>query len=145
MKFIASKAALNVYMTENLIRYEMAVTDKVFNEILSDWVSADPESIAIHLGVDVTYAIHGKARWGPGGTKGAFGYAGKTDLSTWPKDVCWLYNARQCNIHGCSRFHVCAKCRSKHHLAKDFHLQEKPPASVAAADSSVAQSAKATK
>ena len=41
MKFIAAKAALNVYMTENLICYEMAVTDKVFDETLPDGVSAD--------------------------------------------------------------------------------------------------------
>ena len=51
MKFIASKVATNVYITEFLIRYTMAVADKVFNEMLSDWVSADPESIAIYLGV----------------------------------------------------------------------------------------------
>ena len=31
-----------VYITEYLIRYKMAVTNKVFNESLPHWVSADP-------------------------------------------------------------------------------------------------------
>ena len=121
MKFIANKAASNAYITEFIIRYEMAVTDKVFSEILPDWVSADPESIAIHLGVEATYAVQGRQRWGagPGRGRGVFRNTPATDLSSWPKDVCWLYNTRQCNIHGCTRLHVCAKCRSKDHLAKE--------------------------
>ena len=125
MKFIASKAATNVYITEYLIRYEMAVTDKVFGELLPDWVSADPECIAIHLGAEATYAIQGKTRWGPNRGSSAFGNSPSADLSSWPKDICWLYNTRQCNIQSCNRLHVCAKCRSKEHLARECTQADK--------------------
>ena len=87
-KFITSKAATNVYITEYLIQYEMAVTDKVFNESLPDWVSADPDCIAMHLGDEATYAIQGKTQWGIACAKGAFGNSPRIDLSSWPKDIC---------------------------------------------------------
>ena len=54
MSFIASEASLNLYYTDSLMKYEKAVTDKVISGLLNDWVSADPESVAIHLGVDAT-------------------------------------------------------------------------------------------
>ena len=88
MSFITSKGALNLYVTDTLIRYEMAVTDKVISGELSDWVSADPESVAIHLGVDATYAVHGAVHgnW----SLGTSGTSGSTqDFSDWPRDICW--------------------------------------------------------
>ena len=54
VKFIASKAATNVYITEYFIWYEMAVTDKVLGELLPNWVSVDPKCIPIHLGAEAT-------------------------------------------------------------------------------------------
>ena len=44
MSFIASKAAMNLYATDALIKYEIAVTDKVISGNLSDWAAVDPES-----------------------------------------------------------------------------------------------------
>ena len=87
MAFIASKGACNYFVTESLIRYELAVTDKVIDGTLTDWVGADPKSVAMHLGADATYAVRGGNRpswnWA---SRGNFGHT--RDYSDWPKEVC---------------------------------------------------------
>ena len=119
MSFITSKGALNLYVTDTLIRYEMPVTDKVISGELSDWVSADPESVAIHLGVDATYAVRGAVHgnW-PLGTSGTSGST--PDFSDWPCDTCWLYNNTSCYFAKCRRAHICSKCRKMSQITKSF-------------------------
>ena len=57
MSFIASKAALNLYATDAIIKYEEAVTERVLSGQYKDWSTADPECVALHLGADATYAV----------------------------------------------------------------------------------------
>ena len=90
MSFIASKAALNLYATDALIRYEMAVTERVISGQYPDWVAADPECVALHMGADATYAVRqGGSRWGHSASST---FSTSRDFSDWPKDVCWLFN-----------------------------------------------------
>ena len=64
MSFITAKAALNLYATDALIKYEEAVTERVLSGISKDWSAADPECVALHLGADATYAVRqGGSRW----------------------------------------------------------------------------------
>ena len=118
MSFITSKATRNLYVTDALIKYELAVTDKVILGELPDWVSADPESAAIHLGADATYAVRGagKQPW----HRGSSGTSGSTRVfSDWPREVCWLYNNTSCYFNKCRRAHICVKCRKTGHTPKE--------------------------
>ena len=54
MNFITWKAALNVYATDALIRYEEGVTERVITGQYKDWSPADPECVALFLGADAT-------------------------------------------------------------------------------------------
>ena len=123
MSFIASKAAGNYFVTDALIKYELAVTDKVISGTLQDWVAADPESVAIHLGADATYAVRGgnKPAWG----RSTSGVSGNTrDFSDWPRDICWLYNNTACYFPKCRRSHLCSKCRKTRHTQKECKLED---------------------
>ena len=114
MSFIASKAAGNYFVTESLIKYEQAVTNKVIDGTLGDWITADPESAAIHLGADDTYAVRGGNRPSWGRTTSAI--SGKSrDFSDWPQDICWLYNNTTCYFPKCRRSHLCSKCQKLGH------------------------------
>ena len=94
MVFISSKAALNLYATDAMIKYESAVTDRVISGQYKDWVAADPECVALHLGADATYAVRqGGGRWSR--QSSAFSGNGR-DFSDWPKEVCWLFNHTSC-------------------------------------------------
>ena len=117
MNFIASKAKLNVYATDALIRYEAALTERVTTGIYQDWVAADPECVALHLGADATYAVRqGGNRWSRP-TSGSFG--GGRDFSDWPKDVCWLFNNTTCHFPRCKKAHICVKCKRTGHNSKE--------------------------
>ena len=126
MSFIADKASLNLYATDALIKYEMAVSDKVISGDLQDWVSADPESVAMHLGADATYAVRGANR--PGWCRGFSGNSGNSgntrDFSDWPREVCWLYINTTCYFQRCRRAHICAKCRKSGHPQKECDTKE---------------------
>ena len=117
MHFIASKAKLNIYATDALIRYEAALTDRVIGGIYPDWVAADPECVALHLGADATYAVRqGGGRWSrpQSGTLGS-----GRDFSDWPKDICWLFNNTNCYFPRCKKSHICFKCKRTGHNMKD--------------------------
>ena len=118
MSFITTKAALNLYATDALIRYDAAVTSKVISGELSDWVAADPECVALHLGADATYAVRqgGTPRWGRQ-TSGNFGQS--RDFSDWPKDICWLFNNTSCYFPRCKKAHICCKCKKTSHTMKE--------------------------
>ena len=126
MSFIASKAATNSYATDALIKYEEAVTDRVITGRYEDWVAADPECLALHLGPDATYAIRqGGSRWSrqsPGSFGGNFGSS--RDFSDWPKEVCWLYNNTSCYFARCKKAHICVACKRTGHTMKDCKNQE---------------------
>ena len=89
MNFIATKAALNLYAIDAMIKYESSVTDRVIGGQYLDWVSADPECVALHLGADATYAVRqGGGRW----ARQSSGFPGANrDFSDWPKEICWLF------------------------------------------------------
>ena len=98
-------------MTDYLIWYEAAVTKKVVDGLLNNWVTADPESGAIRLGVNATYAVRGVTR--PGWNRQSSGGSnGSRDFSDWPRDVCWLYNNTHCYFKMCKRAHICRKIRA---------------------------------
>ena len=42
MKFVTEKGTTHAYMTESLIIYKIAVTDKVLSDELKDWMMANP-------------------------------------------------------------------------------------------------------
>ena len=121
MCFIATKAAKNVYATDALIKYDEDITDRVITGQYSDWVPADPECVALHLGPDATYTIRqGGGRWtrqSPGNFGGSFG--GSRDFSDWPKEICWLFNNTSCYFPRCKKSHICAKCKRTGHPMKD--------------------------
>ena len=114
MNFITCKVALNVYATDALIRYKEGVTERVISGRYRDWSPADPESVALFLGADATYAIRqGGNRW-PRQSSANFGTT--RDFSDWPKDICWLYNNTSCYFPRCKKLHVCAKCKKTGHI-----------------------------
>ena len=117
MSFISGKAALNLYATDAMIKYESAVTDRVISGFYPDWVAADPECVALHLGADATYAVRqGGGRWSRLGS----GFSGNNrDFSDWPKDICWLFNNTTCYFPKCKKSHVCAKCKKTGHPMKE--------------------------
>ena len=57
MSFITSKAALNLYATNPLIKYGAGVTEWVISGQYGDLMAADPKYVAFHLGADATYAV----------------------------------------------------------------------------------------
>ena len=117
MGFIAGKAALNLYATDALIKYDAAVTEKVISGQYSDWVAADPECVALHLGADATYAVRqGGSRWSRP-APASFGQS--RDFSDWPKEICWLFNNTSCYFPRCKKAHICAKCKKTGHAMKD--------------------------
>ena len=94
MNFITWKAALNVYATDALIRYEEGVTDRVISGRYKDWSPADPECVALFLGADATYVIRqGGSRWSRQSSSNS---GPARDYSDWPKEICWLYNNTSC-------------------------------------------------
>ena len=105
MCFIASKAASNLYATDALNKYVAVVTDKVISEEYTDWVTADPECVALHLGADATHAVC------QGGTRlsrqSPLTLGSNRDFSDWPKEVCWLYNITSCYFPRCKKAHMC--------------------------------------
>ena len=122
MNFITLKAALNVYATDALIRYEEGVTDRVISGRYKDWSPADPECVALYLGADATYAIRqGGNRW-PRQSSGNFGPA--RDFSDWPKEVCWLYNNTNCYFPRCKKAHICVKCKKTGHTMRDCKVRD---------------------
>ena len=117
MSFVASKAALNLYATDALIKYDMAVTERVISGQYPDWVAADPECVALHLGADATYAVRqGGARWGRQSSSTS---SSGRDFSDWPKEVCWLYNNTSCYFPRCRKAHICCRCKKTGHAMKD--------------------------
>ena len=126
MNFIATKAALNLYATDAIVKYEEAVTERVISGQYSDWSSADPECVALHLGADATYAVRqGGSRWGRH-SSAAFG--GNRDFSDWPKEICWLFNNTSCYFPCCKKAHICVKCRRTDHAAKECKNSEESAA-----------------
>ena len=118
MSFISGKAALNLYATDAMIKYEAAVTDRVISGQYIDWVAADPECVALHLGADATYAVRqGGGRWSRPGS--GFSGSGRADFSEWPKDICWLFNNTSCYFPKCRKSHICCKCRKSGHPMKE--------------------------
>ena len=62
----------------------------VISGIYQDWVPADPECVALHLGADATYTVRqGGSKWSrpSSGNLGA-----NRDFSELPKEICWLFN-----------------------------------------------------
>ena len=57
MSFIATKASLNPYATGAIIRCEAAVSERVISSQYEEWMAADPECVALHLGAYTTYAV----------------------------------------------------------------------------------------
>ena len=117
MNFISTKAALNLYATDAMIKYEAAVTERVISGQYKDWTSADPECVALHLGADATYAVRqGGGRWNRQGSS----FSGSNrDFSEWPKEVCWLFNNTLCYFPRCKKAHICAKCKKTGHPMKE--------------------------
>ena len=117
MIFISTKAALNLYATDAMIKYEAAVTERVISGQYKDWVAADPECVALHLGADATYAVRqGGTRWSRQGS--AFSGTSR-DFGDWPKEVCWLYNHTSCYFPRCKKAHICGKCKKTGHPIKE--------------------------
>ena len=104
MNFISGKAALNLYATDAMIKYESAVTDRVISGQYANWVTADPECVALHLGTDATYAVRQGGGWWARPGSGFSG--GSRDFSDWPKEVCWLYNNTTCYFPRCKKAHI---------------------------------------
>ena len=123
MSFIASKAALNLYATDALIKYEAGVTERVISGQYTDWVVADPECVALHLGADATYAVRqgGGSRWGRAPSAS---YSQGRDFSDWPKEVCWLFNNTSCYFPRCKKAHICVKCKKTGHTMKDCKVSD---------------------
>ena len=122
--FISTKAALNLYATDAIIKYEAAVTERVVSGQYPDWVAADPECVALHLGADATYAVQqGGSRW-PRQSSASFG--GNRDFSEWPKEICWLFNNTSCYFPRCKKAHICFKCKRTGHTMRDCKTQEDP-------------------
>ena len=121
LNFITSKAALNLYATDALIRYEAEVTERVISGHYDDWVSADPECVALHLGADATYAVRqGGNRW----SRQTSATLGNTrDFSDWPKEVCWLFNNTNCYFPRCKKAHICMKCKRTGHTMRECKTQ----------------------
>ena len=72
---------------------DTCVMEKVLTGELHDWVAADPESVAIHLGVDATYAVQSSIGHGVAGSSYRSHLAPENfDVNSWPKDICWLFN-----------------------------------------------------
>ena len=117
MSFVTSKAALNLYATDALIRYDIAVTERVISGQYADTVAADPECVALHLGADATYAVRqGGSRW----TRNASSsFSSSRDFSEWPKEVCWLFNNTSCYFPRCKKAHICCKCKKTGHPMKE--------------------------
>ena len=117
MSFISGKAALNLYATDAMIKYESAVTERVISGQYYDWVAADPECVVLHLGADATYAVRqGGSRW----SRPSSGISGTSrDFSDWPKEVCWLFNHTSCYFPRCRKAHICGKCKKEGHPMKD--------------------------
>ena len=128
MGFITSKAALNLYATDALIRYESGVTERVISGQYPDWVAADPECVALHLGADATYAVRqGGARWSR--QSQSAGFTQSRDFSDWPKEVCWLFNHTSCYFPRCKKAHICYKCKKTGHNMRDCKVSDEGPAS----------------
>ena len=122
MNFITLKAALNVYATDALIRYEEGVTERVISGQYKDWSSADPECVALFLGADATYAIRqGGNRWS---RQGSSNFGPARDFSDWPKEICWLYNNASCYFPRCKKAHICAKCKKTGHTLKECKISD---------------------
>ena len=124
VRFIAAKAAQQVFTTEALVSYERAVTTKVLRGSIPDWMASDAESVSLYLGVEGTFALR-NAMANP-----RIPRSSKSSWDDWPDTVCWLYNYRQCESAKCRRRHVCGFCRSKDHKAKDCTLPKSSSASV---------------
>ena len=121
MNFITWKAALNVYATDALIRYEEGVTERVISGVYKDWSAADPECVALFLGADATYAIRqGGSRW----QRSSSNSGSTRDFSDWPKDICWLFNNTNCYFPRCKKSHICAKCKKTGHTMRECKNQE---------------------
>ena len=127
MSFVAGKAALNLYATDALIKYDMEVTDRVISGLYPDWVAADPECVALHLGADATYAVRqGGSRWG----RHASSNVGQGhNFSDWPKEVCWLYNNTTCYFPRCKKAHICCCCKKTGHTMKECKLADESASS----------------
>ena len=122
MNFISTKAALNLYATDAMIKYEAAVTERVIWGQYRDWVSGDPECVALHMGADTTYAIRqGGGRW----PRHSSGFTGANrDFSDWPKEECWLFNNTSCYFPRCKKSHICCKCKKTGHPMKECKVQD---------------------
>ena len=117
MSFIPSKAALNLYATNALIKYDMVVTEHVISGQYPDWLAADPECVALHLGADATYAVRqGGSRWG---RQASSTISSSRDFSDWPKEVCWLFNNTSSYFPRCKKAPICCKCKKTGHTMKD--------------------------
>ena len=126
MCFITSKAALNLYATDALIKYEAGVTERVISGQYLDWVAADPECVALHLGADATYAVRqGGSRWGRQAQPAGFSQG--RDFSDWPKEVCWLFNNTSCYFPRCKKAHICYKCKKTGHTMRDCKVSDDSP------------------
>ena len=123
-RFIAAKAAQQVFTTEALVSYERAVTTKVLRGSIPDWMASDAESVSLYLGVEGTFALRNVM------ANPRIPRSSKSSWDDWPDTVCWLYNYRQCESAKCRRRHVCGFCRSKDHKAKDCTLPKSSSASV---------------
>ena len=117
VNFIAHKASLNLYAMDALVKYEAAVTERVISGIYEDWVTADPECVALHLGADATYAVRqGGSRWA---RQSSGNFATNRDFADWPKEICWLYNNTSCYFQRCKKAHICVKCKKTGHTSRE--------------------------
>ena len=123
MSFIAGKASLNLYATDALIKYEASVTDRVISGQYYDWVSADPECVALHLGADATYAVR-QGSSGHWSRPSSANFGQSRDFSDWPKEVCWLYNNTSCYFPRCKKAHICGRCKKTGHTIKDCKVSD---------------------
>ena len=120
LNFISTKAALNLYATDAIIKYEAAVTDRVISGLYEDWVAADPECVALHLGADATYSVRqGGSRWSRSSSGNS---GGNRDFSDWPKEVCWLFNNTSCYFPRCKKAHICFKCKRTGHTMRECKI-----------------------
>ena len=121
ISFIVSKAALNLYATDALIKYEEAVTERVLSCRYKDWSIADPECVALHLGADATYAVRQSgSRWV---WQSSASFGPQRDFADWPKDVCWLYNNTSCYFQRCKKSHICCKCKRRGHTMRECKIK----------------------